>query len=170
MPEIAKKLYKALNDQIQQEVASAYLYLSMSIHCEAMNLKGAASWLRAQWDEELTHALKLVDYVNSRGNKVALQAIEKPQGQFKSLLDVFETVLSHERKVSESINRLYGLAVKEGDFAAQAFLQWFVSEQVEEEATSTEIVEMIRLAGDRGSAILMVDRQLAGRDSDGDGD
>ena len=170
MPEISKKLYEALNGQIQKEVASAYLYLSMSSYCETINLKGAASWLRAQWEEELVHALKLVDYINSRGNKVVLKAIEAPQVEFKSLLDVFENVLAHEQKVSEAINQLYGLAVKEGDFAAQAFLQWFVSEQVEEEATAGEVVEMIRLAGDRGSAVLMVDRQLAGRDSSGDGD
>ena len=94
MPEISKKLYEAFNGQIQKEVASAYLYLSMSSSCETINLKGAASWLRAQWEEELAHALKIVDYINSRGNKVVLKAIEAPQVEFKSLLDVFENLLA----------------------------------------------------------------------------
>lgn len=163
MPSIPKKLYEALNDQIGKEVASAYLYLSMSAYCESINFKGASSWLRIQWEEELGHALKMIDFVLDRGDRPELPAIGKPRAEFSSLLDVFEHVLAHEREVTGAINEVYALSVEERDFASQAFLQWFVSEQVEEESTASEIVENLRLAGDDGSMLLLIDQQLGAR-------
>ncbi len=170
MSKLAKNLAEAFNEQVQTEISSAYLYLAMSALCESMSFKGAASWLRHQWSEELGHALRLVDYMHDRGNRLVLHAIPEPRVEHGSLLDVFTSVLEHEKQVSESINQLYGLAAKESDFAAQAFLQWYVSEQVEEESTANDIVEMLRLAGDESSVLLMVDRQLAERSSGGDAD
>lgn len=163
MPKLSKKLNGALNDQINMELASAYIYLGMSTYCAEADLKGAASWLRIQWGEELEHATKLIDYVGDRGGSVALKAIAQPAGKFKSLLDVFEQVLAHEQKVTVAIHKLYDLAVAEKDPASQAFLQWYVNEQVEEENSPAEIISMLRLAGDTGPALLMIDRHLAER-------
>ena len=159
-----------MNEQIEKEISSAYLYLSMSTYCESQNLKGSARWLRMQWEEELGHAMKILDYIGDCGNRVLLQSVDEPSSDFKSLLDVFEKVLEHEQKISEMINNLYGMAVAKNDFAAQAFLQWFVSEQVEEESTASEIVENLRLAGDKGSALLMIDRQLGSRSGEDSGE
>jgi ferritin len=163
MPQLSKKMTTALNDQINMEVASAYIYLSMSTYCTEANLKGAASWLRIQWGEELEHATKLIDYVGERGGSVALKAIAQPPVKFKSLLDVFEQVLAHEQKVTAAIHKIYDLAVTEKDYASQTFLQWYVNEQVEEENSPAEIIGMLRLVGDNGAALLMVDRQLGER-------
>lgn len=163
MPQLSKKMSGALNDQINMELASAYTYLSMSAYCDEANLKGAASWLRIQWEEELAHAMKLIDYVAERGGSVTLKAIPQPAGKFKSLLDVFEQVLAHEQKVTAAIGALYDLAAAEKDHASQAFLQWYVNEQVEEESSAGEIISMLRLAGDAGPALLMVDRRLSER-------
>lgn len=169
MAQIPTKMCDGLNDQIQKEIASAYLYLAMSSFCESINFKGASSWLRIQWEEELAHGLKIVDHLNDREGTVVFKAIEPPGAGFTSLLDVFEKVLEHERAVSVTVNSLYGLAAQEGDFAAQAFLQWFVAEQVEEEATAKEIVDNLRLAGEDGSTLLMIDRELGARQSGGGG-
>lgn len=163
MPQLSKKMTAALNDQINMEVASAYIYLSMSGYCAEANLKGAASWLRIQWGEELEHATKLIDYVGERGGSVALKTIAQPPSKFKSLLDVFEQVLAHEQKVTAAIHKIYDLAITEKDYASQTFLQWYVNEQVEEENSPAEIIGMLRLVGDSGAALLVVDRQLAER-------
>lgn len=163
MPQLSKKMSAALNDQINMELASAYIYLSMSAYCAEANLRGAASWLRIQWEEELAHATKLLDYVGERGGSVTLKAIAQPASKFDSLLDVFEQVLAHEQKVTAAIHKLYDLAVAEKDYASQAFLQWYVNEQVEEENSPAEIISMLRLAGDSGAALLMIDRRLAER-------
>jgi ferritin len=163
MPQVSKKMNAALNDQINRELASAYIYLSMSTYCAEANLKGAASWLRIQWEEELEHATKLIDYIGERGGSTALKAIAQPASKFKSLLDVFEQVLAHEQKVTAAIHKIYDLAVAEKDPASQAFLQWYVNEQVEEENSPAEIISMLQLAGDTGPALLMIDRHLAER-------
>ena len=163
MPQLSKKMSGALNDQVNMELASAYIYLSMSTYCAKANLRGAASWLRIQWGEELAHATKLIDYIGERGGSVSLKAIAQPPSQFKSLLDVFEQVLAHEQKVTAAIHKIYGLAVAENDYASQALLQWYVNEQVEEENSPAEIISMLRLVGDSGSGLLMVDRRLAER-------
>lgn len=163
MPALSDAMRNALNEQINAELASAYLYLSMSAFCDRQNLTGAAHWLRLQWQEELGHATKLIDYVTERGGEVALGAIEAPPARFGSLAAIFEQVLAHEQQVTAAIYRLYDLAVSEKDYAAQALLQWYVDEQVEEEKSAAEILAMLRLAGDSGAALLMVDRQLAQR-------
>jgi ferritin len=163
MPQLSQKITDAFNEQINMELASAYVYLSMSAHCDQQNLPGAASWLRIQWEEELAHATKLMDYMSERGSSVRLKAIAEPPAQFKSLLDVFEQVLQHEQDVTAAIYRIMDLAMSEKDYAAQALLQWYVNEQVEEENQPMEILSMLRLAGDSGSGLMIVDRRLAER-------
>jgi ferritin len=167
MPKLTKSLSKALNEQIQNEISSAYLYLAMAAECSNRNLKGTANWLRVQWQEELTHATKMLDYVLERGNDVRLRAIPEPVFEFKSLTAVFEHVLEHEQAVSSAISALYGKAAEEQDFAAQAFLQWFVTEQVEEENSAQAVLDMLRIGGDQGTALLLVDRHLAQRGAAG---
>ena len=163
---LSKAMQEAINEQIRKEFASAYLYLAMAAHCEAANLPGCAKWLRLQSQEEASHALKLFDHINDRGGRVVLKAIEQPPASFKSPLDIFQQTLAHERKVTEAIHALYALAVKENDYPTQTMLQWFISEQVEEEKRASQIVEHLKMLGDEGPALLMLDRQLAARAAD----
>ena len=158
-----KKLEEAINEQINKELYSSYLYLAMSAYCESVNLSGFGHWMRVQAQEEQTHALKLYRYVVEKGGRVLLEAIDKPPAEFASPLDVFERTLAHEQKVTGLINDLYALAIEESDYATQIFLQWFVSEQVEEEANATQIVELLKAIGDHAQGLIMLDRQLAGR-------
>jgi ferritin len=160
---LSKTVQDAINEQIKHEINSAYLYLSMSAYSESVNLSGIAAWLRVQWQEELSHALKLFDYVVERGGRVTLQAIDRPQADYKSPLEIFRQVLAHEQKVTSLINQLYATAVKEIDYATQVELQWFISEQVEEEKNVTEIVEQVKMIGESGPSMLMLDRQLGAR-------
>jgi ferritin len=159
-------LQAAINDQINKELFSAYLYLGMSAWCESGNLPGAARWLQAQAQEEQSHALKLYGFVHDRGGKVTLDAIAKPEQEYASLLDLFEQVLDHERKVTASINGLYKIALAEGDYPAQVMLHWFINEQVEEEKNATAIVESLKMVGTQGASLFMVDRQLGARGAD----
>jgi len=160
-----KGVQDAINEQIKNELYSAYLYLSMSAYCEAVNLPGFAHWMRLQSQEEVSHAMKYFEFINDRGGRVVLQAIDQPPIEFQSPLDVFQQTLEHERKVTAMIHRLYELAVKENDYATQAQLQWFITEQVEEEKRASEIVERLKMIGDQGPALLMLDRQLGERGS-----
>ena len=153
----------AINDQIKHELYSAYLYLSMSAYAESNNMPGAAKWLGKQAQEEQQHALKFFGYTHDRGGKVILQAIPQPPSEFTSLLDVFEQVKEHESKVSSLITRLYEIAVKENDYPSQILLQWFITEQVEEEKNATTIVEALRSVGTQGASLFMVDRWLGER-------
>jgi ferritin len=152
-----------MNEQVKHELYSAYLYLSMSAYCESVNLPGFAHWLRVQVQEEMRHAMKFYDFINERGGRVVLQAIDQPPTAFESPLDIFEKTLEHERKVTDLIHGLYALAVEEKDYATQVFLQWFVTEQVEEENSAAQILETLRRIGDQGHALLMLDRELARR-------
>jgi len=163
MPRISKTIQKALNEQINRELASAYVYLGMSAWADQENLNGAAGWLRIQWEEELVHATKLVDYIAERGGAVDLKAIATPPMKYASLLDCFRSVLKHEEDVSAAINGIYDIAAKEKDYATQTLLDWYVNEQVEEENQPAEIISMLERVGDSGSGILMVDRHLASR-------
>lgn len=163
MSVLSKAVSDALSGQINAEIYSAYLYLSMSAYCDSANLPGATHWLRLQWKEELEHATKLVDHVTGRGGSVVLKAIKQPPTKFGSLQDVFEQVLNHEQEVTASIHRVYELSVREKDYATQTLLQWYVDEQVEEEKSASEIVSMLQLAGKDGPGLLMVDRHLAER-------
>jgi ferritin len=152
-----------MNEQIKNELYSAYLYLSMSAYCESANLPGFAHWMRVQAQEEVGHAMKFYGFIHDRGGRVLLQAIDQPPVEFQSPLAVFEQTLVHEQKVTGMIHNLYALAVQEKDYASQVFLQWFVDEQVEEEKNATQLVELLKMVGDKGHALVMVDRQLAKR-------
>jgi ferritin len=156
-------MQEALNKQINAEIYSAYLYLSMSAHFQSVNLAGFANWMRVQWQEELAHALKFYDYVNERGGRVVLQAVEAPPSAWDSPLALFEHVYQHEQKVTGMINKLVDLAVEARDHATNNFLQWFVAEQVEEEASANDVVQKLKLVGDDASALFMIDRELAQR-------
>lgn len=161
---LSKEIQDALNDQIKNEYFASYTYLSMAAHCESINMRGFASWLRNQSKEELDHAMRLFDYVIDRDAHVVLQSIDKPQNKFKSLSDMFQQVLDHEREVTSMINKLYEKAISENDHATAVELQWFIQEQVEEEKTATEILEKLKFAGENSSALLLLDRELAERE------
>jgi len=161
-----KKVQGAINEQIKNELYSGYLYLSMSAYFEANNLPGFARWMRLQAEEEQEHALKLFDFVNERGGRVELKAIDQPPVEFEGPLAVFEITLEHERKVTALINSLYELALEVKDYPAQVMLQWFIEEQVEEEANATKIAETLKMIGQKGQALVMLDRQLGGRGKD----
>ena len=160
---LSKTMQDAINEQIQKEYHSSYLYLAMSAYCEASNLPGSAKWMRVQSKEELSHAMKLFDHVVARGGRVTLQAIQQPAAEYKSALDVFEKVLAHEQLVTASIHKLYALSLKENDYAAQIMLQWFVAEQVEEEKSAGEVVEQLKAVGESKNGLFMVDRGLGKR-------
>ena len=160
---IAKKMEKSLNEQLNRELSSAYLYLAMSADAVGKGFKGAGKWFRIQFQEEMEHALKLQDYILSQGGLVELAAIEKPKVQFKSLLDMFEVTLKHEQFITKSLNDLMDLAVAGKDYATQSLLQWYINEQVEEEGNDNDILTMLRMAGSSAGTLLMVDKQLGKR-------
>ncbi len=160
---LSKNLEAAINDQIKHELYSAYFYLSMSAWAASANLDGAAKWLGMQAEEEQEHAMKFYEYLLDRGATVTLQAIPQPPAVFTSLLDVFEQVQEHEGKVTALINRLYELALKENDYASQVMLQWFITEQVEEEKNAAQIVDILRMVGGQPQGLFQVDRMLAAR-------
>jgi ferritin len=163
---LSKTVQDAINEQINFELSSAYLYLSMSTHFEAENLGGCANWMRVQYKEETEHAMKFYKYVFDRGGVVILKAIPQPQTKFKSPLEVFNQVLEHEQKVTAAINKLYELSVKEKDYPTQGLLQWFIKEQVEEEKNATDIINMLEMVGDSPISLMMADRQLGARKGD----
>jgi ferritin len=160
---IGKKIQDALNQQINAELYSSYLYLSMAAHFESENLSGFAQWMRAQSAEETGHAMKFFDFVIERGGDVSLAAIDGPPTEWASPLAVFEETLKHEQKVTGLINDLVDLARSEKDHAAEIFLQWFVTEQVEEESSVEDALHKLRLAGDAPNLLFMLDRELGGR-------
>lgn len=160
---ISNKMTKAINDQINAELYSAYLYMAMSSYCNVLGLKGASHWFFVQMQEEMTHAFRFYKYVADQGQHCVMEAIEKPQDTFKDLKDMFEKTLAHERIVTGRINKLVDLARKESDHATDFMLGWFVSEQVEEEATASEFLQMVTFAGKDMSGILMIDKDLGAR-------
>lgn len=161
-----KKVEAAMNDQLQKELQSAYVYLGMSAWCETQSLPGMAAWLRRQFEEEQVHAFKFFDFIIDRGGRVDLQDLTGVSVTYKSPLDVFESALEHERAVTEAINDLYQMVADEKDFASQAWLNWFAQEQVEEEKQVTQIVEDLKRAGDRGADLLFIDARLGARPPD----
>src|SRR4051812_23979958 len=154
---------EAMDEQIKHEFYSSYLYLSMAGSFEVANLPGFAHWMRKQSEEEMEHATKIFDFLLDRGERVQLQAIEQPPSAFRSSLDTFEQALEHEKEITARIHRLYDLAVQEHDYPAQVLLNWFVTEQVEEEKAATDIVERLRMAGEDGAATLLLDSELGER-------
>jgi ferritin len=162
---MSRTMQDAMNEQIKHEFYSSYLYLSMSAFCDRSNLPGLARWMRAQAQEETKHAMKIFDHVLDRGGKVELQQLGRPPADFASPKDVFDQAHQHEVQVTASINKVYGLAVDERDFASTAFLDWFVREQVEEEKTSGLLAEQFRMVGEDRPGLLMLDRELGQRKS-----
>jgi ferritin len=160
---ISKQVEDAMNDQLKLELRSAYSYLAMSAYCEAETLPGFAHWLRAQAEEELGHAMKFYTFIVDRGGRVRLQDLGKPAESFSSLLEVFEQSLDNERSVTNAINELYTLTAKEQDYASQAFLNWFVTEQVEEEKTVEGIIDDLKRVGQSGEALYLMDKDLGAR-------
>ena len=162
---LSEKMEKALNDQVNAEMYSAYLYLSMSAYFGSLNLEGSSSWMKIQALEEMSHAMKLYNFIEERGGRVTLAAIEAPRFEWASSLEVFESALEHERHVTALINKLVTLAIEEHDHASNNFLQWFVAEQVEEEAAADDVVQKLKLAGKGAGAMFMLDRELGRRAS-----
>ncbi len=160
---LGAEIQDAMNEQIKNELYSAYQYLSMAAYCESANLPGFAGWMRAQAREETEHAMKFYDFILDRNGRVVLRGIEEPVVEFGSPLEVFERALGHEQKVTSMINDLYGLAVRENDYASQTFLQWFVTEQVEEEKNAGDVVETLKMVGDKSEALFLLDRELGQR-------
>ncbi|WP_028578789.1 ferritin [Desulfogranum japonicum] len=154
---------EAFNRQINAEMYSSYLYLSMEAYFQSIGLNGFAVWMRAQVQEELMHAMKFYDFVFERNGKVKLEAIEKPESHWGSPLDAFEAILKHEQHVSSLIDDLVNLAIEEKDHASNIFLQWFVTEQVEEESTVGAIVDRLRLIERDNAGLFMMDAELGKR-------
>jgi len=157
------KVRKALNKQINEELYSYYLYLSMSAHFQNVNLTGFAGWMYAQAQEEMTHAMKIFNFVIERGGAVELLPIKGPQTDWEYPLKAFEDSYKHECYISDCINELVDLAIKEKDHATNAFLQWFVNEQVEEEASVDEVVQKLRMVEGHPNGMYMIDRELGTR-------
>jgi ferritin len=160
---ISKTMQEAINEQINKELYSSYLYLSMAAYFENKNLPGFAKWLHVQTDEERAHGMKLYEHLVDRGGRVVLKPIAVPAAEWETTLDAFKVVQSHEAAVTASINALYELSLKEKDYPAQVLLQWFITEQVEEEKNAAEIVQQLELIDAKGTAVLMLDHQLGKR-------
>ncbi|NQV03710.1 MAG: ferritin [Bacteroidia bacterium] len=158
---VSKNVEKALNEQIMKEEHSSRIYLAMASWCERNGYPGASDFLYAQTEEERLHMLKLVHYLNDRGGNTIVGKLEAPDSKYKSLLEVFKQVLQHEEYISASINELYAVCVKEKDFTTANYLQWYISEQIEEESTARSILDQINLAGAEKGGLFMVDKELA---------
>lgn len=163
MPRISEELVKELNKQINSELYSAYLYLSMASYLESRGLKGFAHWMKAQAREELGHAMKLFDYVLARGGKVELHPIDKPPSEWGSVAEMVRHALRHEEGVTESISRLFSIAREANDPATEVILHWFINEQVEEESLFSDLLFKVEAAGEDPRALIMLDQALAGR-------
>lgn len=156
-----EKIYQALNEQIKHEFYSSFLYLSIASYLENIPLDGMMSWFRNQADEEREHAMKIYQYINDRNLQVEMQAIDKVPFKFNSLEEIFELALAHEKKVTQWINNIYDLAIAEKDSATHVFLQWFITEQVEEEKNAQDNLDLIKLIADDKSALLVLDKEFA---------
>ena len=160
---LSKKMETALNDQINAELHSAYLYLSMAAYFHSMNLGGMAQWMQVQAKEEVGHAMKIYGYINERGSRILLKPVEGPATEWKSPLDAFKAAYKHELYITKRIHDLVDMAAKEKDLATQSFLKWFIDEQVEEEASADDVVQKLTLTGDKGPGLFMLDRELGRR-------
>ncbi|WP_045215096.1 ferritin [Desulfonatronovibrio magnus] len=160
---LTEKMEKNLNKQVNAELYSSYLYLSMSAYFSEINLGGCAHWMRLQAEEELAHGLKIYDYINERGGRPVLGSIDAPPQSWDSPVDVFENVLKHEQKVTSMINELVDLAIKEKDHATNNFLQWFVAEQVEEEASASDVLQKVKLASSDAGGMFFLDQEFGKR-------
>ena len=159
----AERTREAMNKQLMREIEASYTYLSMAGYCQSLGFEGFAHWLEEQSEEEWEHSKKFRKFIEDRGERVHYEAIPEPEGDFSSIVEVFELALAHEQSVSRSINDLYALAEEEKDFASQSFLDWFVAEQVEEEKTVTGIIDWLKRLGDSPQGLYLLDRQLGGK-------
>ena len=162
---ISSKMVAALNEQIKNEQYSSQLYLAMAAWAELKNFRGFGHWLRIQADEERGHAIKILDYLVDLEATVTLKALDQPPADFKSVQKLFDEVLEHEKKVSDMINKLYAQAIEEKDYRSQIFLQWFVNEQIEEEANASEIRQKLSDIGDKSSGVYWIDKELKKREA-----
>ncbi|MCK4906956.1 MAG: ferritin [Spirochaetes bacterium] len=160
---LTKRIEKELNDQINAEFYSAYLYLSMAAFFESINLKGFANWVYIQFQEEQSHAMLTYNYINERGSSVTLSSIEAPPSKWDGPVHIFEEILKHEQEVTCMINKLISTSMEEKDHASVNFLQWFVSEQVEEESGVSDILQQLKMIDGKGAGLLMLDRELKQR-------
>ena len=163
MTTLNTSLLNAFNRHVNAEFYSSYLYLSMSAYCESVDLPGFAHWMRVQSAEEYTHAMKFIDYLEDRDSRVTLLPIEQPPIEFDSVEDVMRQTLAHEQHVTGLINELYGEAVSAGDYATQIMLQWFVTEQIEEEKTARDVIAALEMVAGRSDALLLLDREMGAR-------
>ncbi|MDA0525348.1 ferritin [Methanococcoides alaskense] len=160
---ISERMVKALNGQINKEMYSAHLYMAMSAYSSNIGLSGFANWFMVQYQEEMLHAMKFYNYIIDQGAQVELQAIEKPAKEFGTTLDMLNATLEHEKFITRSINDLVDLAIEEKDHATNIFLQWYITEQIEEEGNDNEIIDKLKLAGEEGNGLFMIDKDLAAR-------
>lgn len=160
---INKKMEDAINDQITAEIYSAHLYLAMVSYLESIDLPGFAHWMRIQYQEEISHAFKMFEYIIERDGRARVMQIDEPPFEWNSVLDVFEGAYAHEQKVTGRINNLVDIALAEKDHASHIFLQWFVNEQVEEEATAKSIIQQLKMLGDSKAGLFQIDRELGQR-------
>jgi ferritin len=163
---LSESIQQAINKQITYEFSASHAYMAMAAYFESLSLTGFAHWFRLQSEEEREHALRFFDYVNDRGGRVTLGAIDEPQNEFASPLDVFEHALAHEQRVTAAIHAIYALAAQENDYPTLSMLQWFIDEQVEEEKSAQEIIQHLKLIGDDGPGLLALDRHLAEREEE----
>ncbi len=159
----SEKMTKAMADQVNAEFYSAYLYLSMNSYLESVNLAGMANWMRMQTQEELYHGMKMYDFILERGGRIILDSIAQPPAEWDSALSVFENAYAHEQKVTAMINNLVNIAQDERDHATNIFLQWFITEQIEEEANASGIVHKLQLIGNDASGLFALDQDLGSR-------
>ncbi|HLC15738.1 MAG TPA: ferritin [Thermodesulfovibrionia bacterium] len=160
---LSDRMQKSLNQQLNAELYSSYLYLSMSTYFLSINFNGFANWMKIQAQEEMVHAMKVFDFINDRNGRITLMSIAGPPCEWSSPLDAFSNALQHEQHMSQMINNFTSLAIEEKDHATNVFLQWFVNEQVEEEATANDVVQTLKLIGDGKDGLFMLDRELATR-------
>jgi ferritin len=159
---ISDTMANKLNGQLNNEFYSANFYMSMSAHSESENLKGVAAWFMAKYEEEMAHAMKIYRYLHDQGARVVLEAVDKPPSEYAGVLDMFEKTLEHEQGVTAAFNDLVDAALSEKDHATNIFLHWFVTEQIEEEATVNDIIGRVKLVGERGEGLYHIDNELAG--------
>ncbi len=160
---LSKRMEEAFNQQINYEFFSEYYYMAMAAYCESIDLPGFASWMMAQALEEHEHALRFYRYLLDRDSKPTFASIDAPKTEYKSILDMFEHVLEHEKFVTQKITELYKIALEENDFPSQVELQWFIKEQVEEEKTAKDIIQQLRWVGDKSTALFMLDQKMSER-------
>ncbi len=163
---LSESIQQAINKQITYEFSASHTYMAMAAYFESLSLTGFAHWFRLQSEEEREHALRFFDYVNDRGGRVTLGAIDEPQNEFASPLDAFEHALAHEERVTAAIHAIYALAAQENDYATLSMLQWFIDEQVEEEKNAQEIIQHLKLINGDGTGLLLLDRRLAEREEE----